>query len=96
VAPDTLGRDLVNGVKDVTIYGDRYDVQAEVIQINGFSAHAGQDMLLQYALASKKDLRKVMLVHGEPDVAEKFAKLLKEAGIPEVIYPALREAIEIP
>ncbi|HEY9087353.1 MAG TPA: MBL fold metallo-hydrolase [Anaerolineaceae bacterium] len=95
-APDTLGRDLVNGVKEVTIYGDRYDVQAEVIQINGFSAHAGQDMLLQYALASKKDLRKVMLVHGEPDVAEKFAKLLKDAGIPEVIYPALREAVEIP
>lgn len=94
-APDTLGRDLVNGAKVVSIYGDRYDVEAEIVQINGFSAHAGQDMLMRYALASKSSLRKVILVHAEADVARIFAEKLTEAGIPEVIYPELYAAVEI-
>jgi metallo-beta-lactamase family protein len=94
-APDTLGRDLVSGAKVVSIYGDRYDVEAEVVQINGFSAHAGQDMLMRYALSSKNSLRKVILVHAEADVAQIFAAKLKEAGIPEVIYPELYQAVEI-
>lgn len=94
-APDTLGRDLINGVKEVTIYGDRYEVEAQVVQISGFSAHAGQDMLMRYALASKSTLRKVILVHAEPQVADVFAQSLKDAGIPEVEFPELYQAVEI-
>ncbi len=95
-APDTLGRDLVEGKKEVTIYGDRYEVRADVVQISGFSAHAGQDMLMRYALASKDTLRKVVLVHAEAAVAEQFRGTLLAAGVPEVIYPELYDSLDIP
>jgi len=94
-APDTLGRNLINGVKEATIYGDRYEVAAQVEQISGFSAHAGQDMLMRYALASKNTLRKVILVHAEAQVADVFAQSLKDAGVPEVEFPDLYQAVEI-
>jgi len=94
-APDTLGRDLINGAKEATIYGDRYEVEAQVVQISGFSAHAGQDMLMRYALASKNTLRKVILVHAEAQVANTFAQTLKDAGVPEVEFPELYQAVEI-
>ena len=94
-APDTLGRNLINGVKEATIYGDRYEVEAQVVQISGFSAHAGQDMLMRYALASKNTLRKVILVQAEAQVAGTFAQSLKDAGVPEVEFPDLYQAVEI-
>ena len=50
-APDTLGRRLVEGQKRVRIFGEEYKVRAEVCDIEGLSAHAGQDLLLRYALA---------------------------------------------
>ncbi len=64
-APDTLGRRLAEHQKNVKIFGEPYDVRAEVVTIGGLSSHAGQDFLMEYALAANGKLRKVFLVHGE-------------------------------
>ena len=64
-APNTLGRRLVEGEREIKIFGQRYYRRAEVVSIQGFSAHAGQDLLLEYAAASQDSLEKVILVHGE-------------------------------
>jgi metallo-beta-lactamase family protein len=94
-APNTLGRALVNKEPEVKIYGDPYTVAASVVQINGFSAHAGQDMLTRYALSSKDTLKEIILVHGEPETGQKFQQMLQEEGIAKVIYPDLYQAVEI-
>lgn len=94
-APGTLGRHLLDGADEVRIFGDPYPVKASIVNITGFSAHAGQDQLLAYALASKDTLKEVILVHSEPPVGEKFAELLKKSGIPDVLYPDLYDSIEI-
>ncbi|MFH0878185.1 MAG: MBL fold metallo-hydrolase, partial [Lentisphaerota bacterium] len=52
-APDTLGRRLADGAKVARIFGEEYPVRAEIVKIGGLSAHAGQDMLVKYALAVK-------------------------------------------
>ncbi len=56
-APDTLGRRLVEGLPMVRIFGDEYPVRARVVNIGGLSAHAGQDMLLKYALSAREHSR---------------------------------------
>ena len=48
-APHTLGRRLADKDAQVKIYGEVYERRAEVETIEGFSAHAGQPLLLEYA-----------------------------------------------
>ncbi len=94
-SPDTLGRRLAEGAKNVRIYGDNFQVRAEVVSVRGFSAHAGQEALLSYVMNTRETLRKVILVHGEPGTAEAFREKLNENGIHDVIYPMEAETIEL-
>ena len=59
----------------------------EVVTIGGLSAHAGQNMLVKYALNSRAGLRKTFLVHGEPEKSEALIEKLSEAGLSNVYYP---------
>lgn len=94
-APHTLGRRLADRKKEIKIFGKKYIRRAEVVTINGFSAHAGQDGLLAYANATKDTLKKVFLVHGEPRGAEPLMEKLHERGIPDVIYPESGAVFEL-
>ena len=94
-APETLGRRLVEKAHSVRIFGETYTLRAEVVSISGFSAHAGRDMLIEYALATKDTLKRVMLVHGEPDAARSLQNALLDRGIQEVDYPEYHEVMEV-
>lgn len=86
-APNTLGRRLADREKWVKIFGEAYEVRAEVATIGGLSAHAGQDFLVEYALASRDRLQEIYLVHGEPEPAAALRARLGEAGMTRVQYP---------
>jgi metallo-beta-lactamase family protein len=94
-APGTLGRQLAQGAKEVKIFGEIFHRKAPVINIRGFSAHAGQDDLIEYALASKDTLKEIYLVHGEQTAAESLRAKLKAAGLDKILYPYPRQTIEI-
>ena len=95
-APNTLGRRLVEGERDIKIFGQRYYRRAEVVSIQGFSAHAGQDLLLEYAAASQDSLEKVILVHGEERGALPLKQLiLEKTKIKSVEYPEQFQILEI-
>ena len=94
-APNTLGRHLADGDKQVRIYGEPYDVRAEVASIGGLSAHAGQDLLIRYAATLKGQAKKVFLVHGEQGPADALTGKLHEQGMQDVYYPALHSSVEL-
>ncbi|HEU0291637.1 MAG TPA: MBL fold metallo-hydrolase [Anaerolineales bacterium] len=94
-APDTLGRRLVDGEKQVRIFGEMYNRSAEVAVINGLSGHAGQDLLIRYAANVKGTVKKVFLVHGEEKQAGILMGKLGEQNIREVYYPELHSSLEI-
>jgi metallo-beta-lactamase family protein len=94
-APHTLGRRLADGERRVRIFGEEYVRRAEVATIGGFSAHAGQAMLLEYAQATGGSLKEVFLVHGEPGPAEALRQGLAGLGMAEVYYPDLHEGVEL-
>lgn len=89
-APHTLGRRLVEGRREVRIFGVPRTRLAEVAVLNGFSAHADQAGLLAYAEAMRErgPLRQVILVHGEPPAQEALTQKLWERGFPTVMAPA--------
>jgi metallo-beta-lactamase family protein len=93
-APETLGRRLADQQQVVTIFGEQYFRRAEVVTINGFSAHADQEMLLKYARAANHSLKQLFLVHGEQRAAGPFMELLKNNGIDRVSYPEKGDVFE--
>lgn len=77
-AVGTLGRALVDGVKDVTLFGEQVHVNAEIYNLQGFSAHADQHGLFTWAAGFQKPPKQMFLVHGELSAKETFAKLLHD------------------
>ena len=65
-APNTLGWRLANHASEVRIFGESYRVRAQVATVNGFSGHAGRDLLIEWAKALMPRVKKVFLVHGDP------------------------------
>jgi len=94
-AAETLGRRLAEKQPRVRIFGDEYQRRAEVVVIDGLSAHAGRDLLIEYALHTKDTLKRVALVHGEVGPARALMNTLLDRGIPKVDYPSLRESMEV-
>jgi len=95
MAPDTLGRRLAEGEKVVRIFGEPHEVRAEVVAIDGLSAHAGQDFLVEYARAVRGQVRRIFLVHGEAGPAAALTEKLREAGLSQVSYPRQGEEAEL-
>ncbi len=95
-APNTLGRRLAERQPKARIYGEEYDVRAEIATIGGLSAHGGQDMLLQYAqAASHNGLKQIYLIHGEEAPAAILMDKMHEQGITAVRYPERGTLVEI-
>ncbi len=94
-APHTLGRRLAEQEKRIRIFGEEYHRRAEVVTIGGLSAHAGQDMLLEYALASQASLKQIFLVHGEARGAEPLMEKMSAAGLKNIHYPEGGTEVEL-
>ena len=95
-APHTLGRRIAEGVKNIRIFGEEYELKAHVDAIHGFSAHADRDELLAWTGAMEKRPLHTFIVHGEPEAAEAFKKSLeREQGFTNVHIPQLGEAFEV-
>lgn len=73
-AVGTLGRDIVDGAKQVSLFGEQIAVRARIYTINGFSAHADQAELL--AWQKQTGAKRTFLVHGEEDAMRQFAARL--------------------
>lgn len=92
-APDTLGRRLVEGAKEVRIFGEEYHPQAQVVVLNGFSGHADHPGLLNWVRGFEKHRpQHIFLVHGEVPAAQALqASLKSELGYQNVEIPALQQ-----
>jgi metallo-beta-lactamase family protein len=86
-AQHTLGRRLVEHESPVKIFGERYDLRAEVRTINALSAHADHDGLMSYFTQMGPEVDRAFVVHGEGEAAEQLADDLAELGAREVTRP---------
>lgn len=77
-AQGTLGRILLDGVNKVKLLGEEIKVGLEIYDLEGFSGHADQAVLLDWLSKFKKKPKKVFLVHGEEDAAGALSKKIED------------------
>jgi metallo-beta-lactamase family protein len=95
-AQGTTGRQIVDGAKTITIFGEKVAVKAKVFTIGGFSAHADQtDLLAWVGHFAKKSRPRCFVIHGEPTASEALAAAIKERFGLDVYVPHLREVLTL-
>ncbi len=78
----SLGRELLEGASEAHIFGETVPVRCRKIDIPGYSAHADQPRLLEWLSSMKGSLKKVFVVHGDPDASVALAhKIIDGFGI---------------
>ncbi len=95
MAQNTLGRKLVERWPVVKIFGEEYNLNAEVVIMNAFSAHADRNDLLAYLQGTQKRLRRAFLVHGEENQSQQLADALAAVGFSNAIIPSIGDVYEI-
>ena len=76
-AVGTLGRSLLDGAKNVKLFGEDIHVAARICRIDGISGHADREGLLRWISAFTEKPRKVFVVHGEDLTSDLFASTLR-------------------
>ena len=69
-AAGTRGRKLLEGAREVKMFGQWIPVNAEVAELPMLSAHADSDELLQWLLGFGQAPKRLFIVHGEPEASE--------------------------
>jgi len=90
-ARGTLAREIIDGAKQVRLFGEEIPVRARIHTINGFSAHADQSELLAWHRRTGGPER-TFLVHGEEDTMQTFARLLEGT---RVEMPGLHQGYDL-
>lgn len=94
--PRSLGGQLKAGAREVRIFGKEFQVNAEVGSIDSLSAHGDYDDLIQWlSCQDAAQLQKIFLVHGEPEVQERFARRLETKGYSGIEIPAQHSEWEV-
>jgi len=94
-ATGSLGRKILEGAPEVSIFGETVQVLCKRVNIPGFSAHADQPHLLAWLASAKQSLKKVFVVQGEEESSEVLAaKIRDELAIPSEV-PKLGEVVEL-
>jgi len=94
-AQGTLGRRLVDGEKQVRIFGEDITVKARIEYIEGFSGHADQKTLINWLGNFEKKPQTVFVVHGDPDAQDVFAQLVNDTYGIRTIVPNRGDVFEI-
>ncbi len=93
-AVGTLGRTLVDGAKKVKLFGEEVRVNANIVQIEGFSGHAGKSELVAWLNGFSRKPQQVFLIHGEEETLLAFQGVLQVQGYATVV-PHLGEWYEL-
>jgi len=107
MAAHTLGRRLLeqgaayeesgrSGLPPVLkILNKEYPLNARVVKLGGFSAHADKEEMVRFLESSNLNIKKIALVHGEEEQTLSFAEYLKSKGY-DVVVPEVGETIQVP
>jgi len=75
-ANGTLGRALLEGLEEVTLFGEPVEIRAEICKLEGISGHADKKGLIEW-VTQIENPHKVFVVHGEDTVCDLFASCLR-------------------
>ena len=88
-AEHTLGRKILDGAREIRVHGREMTLRAEVVKMDGLSAHADRPGLEAFIRAHQRSLKNCFVVHGEADAAEEFSKWVHDATMARSLVPGL-------
>ncbi len=95
-APHTLARRIVEREPEVRIFGEPHRLRAHVEVMNSYSAHADEPELVDFVSHLDPDrLKRIFLVHGDPDRQLKLRDAFEAAGYPDAYGPERGERFEL-
>ncbi|MBN1399250.1 MAG: MBL fold metallo-hydrolase [Anaerolineae bacterium] len=95
-AEHTLGRRILEGHEQVPIFGEPYTLRAQVERIDGYSAHADRNELLDYIQKLRPSrLKRAIVVHGDEESSLGFEQALHDIGVRKTRVPELGERVTI-
>ena len=94
-APYTLGRELIDGKKRVTLFGEEITVNAEIRYLDQYSGHADKNGLLEFIDRFNIKPKKIFLVHGQLEAQLALAKEIEDKYKIETYIPAFGDKFKI-
>jgi len=95
-APHTLARRITERNATVNIFGEPHRLRAEVEIMSAYSAHADEPELVEFVGRLDRDrLKRIFLVHGDPDRQIALTGALETTGHPDVVRPQRGESFEL-
>jgi metallo-beta-lactamase family protein len=91
----TLGRQILEGAREVRIHGKTHRVEARIEQLHGFSGHADRSGLLRWLGHLKTPPRRVFVTHGEEEASTRLAQQIKRQWGWQVSVPAYGTSAEL-
>lgn len=92
-AQGTKGRFLVDGAEEIRIHKHNFRVNARIEYMDGLSAHADYEEILQWLSTFKKPPRKTFLVHGEESASQEMAEHIRNRYGWNVEVPSYRDSV---
>lgn len=94
-AEGTRGRKLLEGAGEIKFFGKYYPVEAEVVLVEGLSAHGDQQDLLNWLSKLKQKPQKIFLVHGENEAADTLRSKISEQYGFDTTVPFLGQVVQL-
>ena len=92
-AAGTLGRSIMDGASEVTIFGEKVHVRCKKKSISAYSAHADQPRLLAWLAPRRETLTKVFVVQGEEDSSEVLMAKIQDELATKAEVPKAGESV---
>jgi metallo-beta-lactamase family protein len=93
-AAGTRGRSLLDGASTVKIHGEEVRVRAEICDLTGFSVHADTSELVDW-VATAEGHPRVLVVHGEPEAADRLRTRIATTLDLTASVPAYKDRIAL-
>lgn len=94
-AAGTRGARILAGEKTIRIYGEEVEIKAEVAALEGMSAHADSEQIMDWLRTAPKAPKVVYLNHGEPIAADTLRQRIEHELGWSAMAPLLGQSVEV-
>jgi metallo-beta-lactamase family protein len=94
-AAGTTGRKLIEGMKEIEVWGEKVAVRAKIEAIYGYSAHMDGEQLVQFVNQAQKNIKQVFVVMGEPAASSTLVQRIRDYLGIKAIAPEAGESVQI-
>mgnify|MGYP000098874017 CR=1 FL=1 len=91
----TLGREIKDGAKKVTIYGHEVRIKCEIRSIDGYSGHKDSDNLQEFVSTTADTVKKVFVTMGETKSALFLVQRLRDYQGIDAVHPAQGDTVTL-